>query len=887
MTMRILSSLFIVVFTAIAVAAPATQPQHGGAAGQRAFDDLQKLYDKNGEPKIDDALRDLAGDAADARKAAGEYLLALLKQSWADERNGRAKWEALPFFGGGARSAARQFREQLAKQIEEVASVPEVLDAQLWLIANDRMPQNAEAGAKALTRNTSPALAEAYKKLLAPAHPNTGVVVTVVNDVAARKWTQLNPEITALANDHRQDVREAVTKGAAALGIKDLPAFDPLKALAGVPETQLRNISAMILTPVPKDAKFKQFTVKTERQGQEPWSRTFSAWLLSETPAEYHVLDLFAETRTCERANTTVADRTLEEEAQAILKVRANDSPERGERPREVLSARGGLTGQFQPTFVSLPEALIATWSLERGDRKTAAALILPCFDRARDSRWVSDATADMLAQVYHEQLLHAFTTDRDFPEVLRIGRHLGKEQFKDWQYYDRTRELAAQIEKRGADFKTFVLPTPDEWKALQQKLDRPAQVQYLAARIRLLNAFQWGQPGGVDFDAGQTRESSAELAKKRHKGATVTLNPIVELERMKLEVKDLPALLPSLDDENFVVAYGYWRDFHPGRNLYRVNYFVLNLINEAAAKELIPHAYLAADATRRKAMRDEADKWIAANLNLTRTQLLLENLKTHKDADTVVAAARELTRGKEMAALPILFDRITSNPEAKEREALIECCFHLAPEKSVEHARKWITEGGDASLWGGLILLLHGDKEKQEGLRPVKAALAKDTSDLRRHKQSYDILVKTGRPEAMDIAASVFLRVQKDTSTWDVEPFIHRLFLAGRKEALDFLLKGLDDTTVYGTRTATIDGKQVSISITRGDNLAENLGFLRTDKYEFPSSGSDKERAAERTKLKKWLEEQMALIRDGKPSAIKQEVSPFRFSSWMLDAPR
>jgi len=286
------------------------------------------------------------------------------------------------------------------------------------------------------------------------------------------------------------------------------------------------------------------------------------------------------------RTNTTLADRKLEDDAQAILQIRATKSTDFRDNPMELLSSRGMLTGQFEPGFVSTPEALLAAWALERGDRKDAAALILPCFDRAADARWIVEAVRDLLARSYHQKMLDAFTRDRDYPAVLRLSRHLGKEQFKGWQYYERTKELAVQIEKRSEDFKTLVLPTPEEWKALQAKLDRAAQVEYLAKRLRLLNAFQWGQPGGVDFEEPQTREAQSTLTFTPGKPAgTETVNPLVELDKMQLEVKDLPALLPFLDDDNFVLAYGYWRDFHPSRSLYPVNGFVVSLVNHAAVR--------------------------------------------------------------------------------------------------------------------------------------------------------------------------------------------------------------------------------------------------------------------------------------------------------------
>jgi hypothetical protein len=176
--------------------------------------------------------------------------------------------------------------------------------------------------------------------------------------------------------------------------------------------------------------------------------------------------------------------------------------------------------------------------SASRDFRKQLAEIIAnapPALDRASDARWIAAAARDLLAKLYQQQMLDAFTRDRDYPAVIRIARHLAKPQFQGWRYFDQTQKLAAQLEKRGDDFKTLVLPTPDEWKDIRSKLARPAQMEYLAARMRLLNAFQWGQPGDVDFEDAQTREaSSASQARHGKRAGTQTINPLVELRGWK-----------------------------------------------------------------------------------------------------------------------------------------------------------------------------------------------------------------------------------------------------------------------------------------------------------------------------------------------------------------
>jgi hypothetical protein len=189
--------------------------------------------------------------------------------------------------------------------------------------------------------------------------------------------------------------------------------------------------------------------------------------------------------------------------------------------------------------------------------------------------------------------------------------------------------------------------------------------------------------------------------------------------------------------------------------------------------------------------------------------------------------------------------------------------------------------------FWAAMILFTSGDWVKQEGFAELKAALANDDTDLTAQKRAFDTLIKSGRPEALDLAAGVFKHVTKETGDYDIQPFVHRLFLAGRKEALDYLLAALDDKTSYGTTSTVVDGKQVQIELSKGDATAEHLQYLRKDDYQYPYTAPEAERAAARAKLKQWLTEQMDLIRAGKESGIRTEVGDFSFPTWMLDAPR
>ena len=140
-----LPRLLAVVFVALAAqAGEAAKPVAEGAEGKRAFDDLAAYYGNHqAPPPYKQALADLTSSDAAKAKSAGAYLLALFRQLFADESNGRAPWQRTPFFGGGSVCDAREFRRALAEAFGKEAQGEAALDAVLWLNAGktrDQLP---------------------------------------------------------------------------------------------------------------------------------------------------------------------------------------------------------------------------------------------------------------------------------------------------------------------------------------------------------------------------------------------------------------------------------------------------------------------------------------------------------------------------------------------------------------------------------------------------------------------------------------------------------------------------------------------------------------------------------------------------------------------------
>lgn len=107
------SGLWWLLGLAVGLTGGESAPVVDGPEGHRAFADLAAYYaDPDRPPPYGQAVSDLHTDDAAVRGAAGRYLLALFRQSHADETNGRGPWRRELGFGGGSSSLPRELRAQ-------------------------------------------------------------------------------------------------------------------------------------------------------------------------------------------------------------------------------------------------------------------------------------------------------------------------------------------------------------------------------------------------------------------------------------------------------------------------------------------------------------------------------------------------------------------------------------------------------------------------------------------------------------------------------------------------------------------------------------------------------------------------------------------------------
>lgn len=270
--------------------------------------------------------------------------------------------------------------------------------------------------------------------------------------------------------------------------------------------------------------------------------------------------------------------------AESLLALRAGDERE----AREALSPRGMLTAQFEPGFVSLRE-LQAALALDRAGRVDDAHRILtPRHAEVPDARWLEWAARDLIGHQLHQLMLDRWVEQRDLQGALQLARVLATEAFDGFGYQPRAKGLLRELEQRRDDYAAFSLPTAGEWERRRRGMSRPAQIAWLAERVRLINTLQWGQPGGVNhLDPQYGRAFSELLTRGRDTWAEhERINPLSELLALAPRKGEERALLePYRRSRAHLALYSYWRDFHPARELHTVGEAVVWLLAELDAR--------------------------------------------------------------------------------------------------------------------------------------------------------------------------------------------------------------------------------------------------------------------------------------------------------------
>lgn len=839
-----------------------------GKAGERAWTDLAVFYkDTKATLPGQDAVSDLSSPDSGVAREAGDYLAALFAQAQADEVNGRSEWRLITFWGV-AESRARNFREQLACALSKKASGAAALPAVGWLLEHERLPSAQEAACDVLLRIHTPEADALLCQLIAQSHPNAYVLQHAVEEVGRRKLHDASQTLERLCGHYRKTIRDAAAGAMASLG-RGCPAT-PLPEEEFTPklEQDLRSIVAMIFPVLPAGAKWAWFEKKEHEGSALVEVPALGAWILSERETTTEVLTYFGSHEFLAKAEYTGVIEPMTTTALRLIRTPAGPH----------LSRMGMLTAQFEPGSVPIPVALVSAWLLEAGKRREAAELLFPLLDKLSDDRWLLTAARDQVGGTLHREMLSRFCGARDYAKAEAIARHLSGELFSGYCYQDRARELSVQLPERRGDFTTLVLPSASDWPRLQATMDRPTRIRFLAERIRLLNCRQRMQPGGISY-------RDKQYALPRETGGEV-INPYVELLAMDLAPADIKLLLPYLSDQSFILAFSYWRNFSPDRDLHRVSTVITSVINAVVPRPPVDLQALAAlTGAEREQRLAVFSQWCDERAATDLGTLALETIRTESDWSiwkrAVVMAIVE-KRGEQVVSEVLARQDRFPTHEAEIAALLYE--FHTP--RTLPWATHWTRHNDrEALFWATLTVLEQGGGELRSAALSVLAKVLSRDLDVELYALAIDPLLKIATPEATDLATGI-LRHSRFSSCMYRPEILHRLMLAGRPEAFDYARFRLDDHVRAGSSSGEWEGKRVERELYGFDTVAEWATRWRLG-WSYSIVAPEALRQEKVDELKQWLSAQAEAVRNGKKPDINPAVgTPIARVHSTLDAP-
>lgn len=539
-------------------------------------------------------LKKLKDGKPDEQVVATAVLRELLSQALEHETSRKAPWRSTPYWGGGAEVPARDLRKEVAKELANAAPLEASLPLIRWYLEKEIVAGHLAPVVQALGKLDDKQADTLRVELVASPHPNAGVVVEALGQLTVRKCPLPAERLAELCRHHRASVRVAGRKLNTALGREEPPAFDPRAAMRSPAVRDLmERVIALIPDLPPAKAEFVRVTIRyLDDKQQEKEKGESLGWQLEHDRGTVTIYTPYASRVTIrdgERTKITQSERipngvrswqidvTQKVEVgpariEELIKQVENANQEEG--GRQGLSERGPLTGQFEGGGASLFEAVLGAWLFRAGKEAEAARAVLPAIDTLYEDRHFAEMVKSRIGDKAGYAMLVAFAGDRDYARALTLARQIDQ-LYPGTRFHEYAREMVTQLPARMDDFKTFKLPTAAEWAVLKQQLTRAEQIDYLSARLRLLNCFQMGQPGGYFPDEKQYAEPcglATDASWGLRQGKTEVINPLTELvgpfnwfgadkprpKGLELTIKDVPQLCKHLREDRYMLIVSF-----------------------------------------------------------------------------------------------------------------------------------------------------------------------------------------------------------------------------------------------------------------------------------------------------------------------------------------
>lgn len=623
--------------------------------------------DQKNIPDDNKFLDDLISKDPTRVASAQGFFLELLQRLLDDEMSGRAPVNATPFWGGsGSKSSARVLRGEIAQHIKKLPRSAESVPIISWIINRESDEKTVAEGWTMLKETTAPEADRLIEGMLQGVAPFQEKNLLLLIEQAADRRLSVNAKLLEFINHHREPIRNAARAALARLGEKNVRGFDPEKSRDLTLAAFIHLLDELFIYS-PSDLKELLLATRKTTWLKETRESKFHLWRLQDGSR----ITIFGEkylgfaSGLPQGSSETEAVLSVDDFARSMIEARNAPKANFFDQQENLLSRMGGLTGQFESGGISTSEALLAAFLAVNNKKKLAYEILEPALNSSESDDVARLQLQQKFGHIYHQAMLGSFVA-KDYQTAILYADHLSRSVFDSYSYQERAKEMAAQLRQRGSDFKSLTLPTEAEWAKLKQEKTKPQLIRYLCERLRLLRGAQYSQPGSVSFDIDPDRANARAAAAAAARQGKPTPTPVDEgsrsikvlktFEETATEVGDIPELLPFLDDTNYVLAYGYWRDFHPGRSLFRVNGFIGSRINMIAKTNLVnADQYAMMSAEEKESVRNKILAWTKAHEGASASTLQLESAKNTKEERVYLAAMKALIDAKDERVLEVI----------------------------------------------------------------------------------------------------------------------------------------------------------------------------------------------------------------------------------------
>jgi hypothetical protein len=796
-----------------------------------------------------------------ARERGAATIVAMMDILLDYEREGRGtKTVGTPYWGIGSETtiAARELRTKVFASVSGFYPRDRVfLPILSWVLRNEEDERSREDALIVLCGVKDDAATDLLAEVAGASRSDQDDIVAALIELATRAPDKAAATARQYVQDPRGKVRTASRDMLAARGEK-VPDLDPDIALA-----DLRTSFAEVLALLPESIRGSRLVNMNVRpslwRGANGELRGFE--LASADPEKIRILTTSLDLATIARRDVDgeVVEVPLAEEANRVAGLRAKAMA--GDRDAaHSFSRDGGLTGQFEPRVISGYEVVLASELFERGDAASAARVFLPPLEANGDPEDLFAVYRSRMAVVLYHAALESFAGDRDYETAAELAGIVA-DRFPGFPDHRNAARLAEQLPRRLDEFRTFTLPSKEQWEKDSRDMSRKEKIEWLCEHVRLVNAFQNSQPGGVGLSGPLYAEPSGmrNAAWAIRPGGTEVLNPIRALEDMALFPADIAIFAEYLTDDRLLPSVEFWRDFSPNRKLYTVAEIVGYMINDIADAPLIPRKGV--DALDEEATRElvaTALDWSKKNATREEKARRLDVLRKDQEWYKAKAAAQDLVDMNVAEAAPLVLAYLDRNHVYEERQILRTAAKLDGPKTAAMVAARLGRDGPSFKLEAGLIVTKWGDRES--GYRVLREALQNGGHpflDLTSVGEAVVLLLSSGSRENEQAAGIVF---EKDylTEAWS----------ASRKPVLDafgdrcglvlrFYRTGVDTP---GTQRTMIEGRieEVPKGFRFGEEAIERYGSSRVG-VDWPARGTREEKDAVMAKIRAWLDAEIA----------------------------